>query len=235
MASKKQLEANKANAKRSTGPKSQLGKARSRRNSWKHGLTAETLIIGGEEEARFKELRSELMQQHDPQSALEAELVERLVGILWRLRRVPFFEAAILDARQDNMRGSGYNSKSEDEEGAEMSDAEWRIHVGHALIHDSSGGDALGKLARHEATLINAFTKKSHQPRPGARTRIKGRRDGCHEAGACHLRQPLRARPLRSRASWRHQTSRHKGGACPRPVDPARATRNRPSDLREAQ
>ena len=65
MASKKQLEANKANAKRSTGPKSQLGKTRSRLNSWKHGLTAETLIIGGEDEARFKELRAELMQQHD--------------------------------------------------------------------------------------------------------------------------------------------------------------------------
>jgi hypothetical protein len=39
------------------------------------------------------------MDDHDPQSALECELVERLAGILWRLRRVPFFEAAILDAR----------------------------------------------------------------------------------------------------------------------------------------
>ena len=124
MASKKQLEANKANAKRSTGPKSQLGKTRSRLNSWKHGLTAETLIIGGEDEARFKELRAELMQQHDPQSALEAELVERLAGILWRLRRVPFFEAAILDARLNNI--ARHNSEiGEDEE--EMSDAEWRV------------------------------------------------------------------------------------------------------------
>jgi len=39
------------------------------------------------------------MEEHDPQSALECELVVRLAGILWRLRRVPFFEAAILDAR----------------------------------------------------------------------------------------------------------------------------------------
>ena len=38
------------------------------------------------------------MDDHDPQSALECELVERLAGILWRLRRVPFFEAAILEA-----------------------------------------------------------------------------------------------------------------------------------------
>ena len=40
-----------------------------------------------------------------------------------------------------------------------MSDVEWRAYVGHALIQDSDLGDALGKLARHEATLMNGFTK----------------------------------------------------------------------------
>ena len=57
------------------------------------------LIIVGENADDFDELRAELMDEHDPQSALECELVERLAGILWRLRRVPFFEAAILDSR----------------------------------------------------------------------------------------------------------------------------------------
>ena len=100
MASEKQLAANRANAKKSTGPRGPEGKARSRLNSWKHGLTAKTLIIVGEDADDFDELRAELMDDHDPQSALECELVERLAGILWRLRRVPFFEAAIIDARQ---------------------------------------------------------------------------------------------------------------------------------------
>ena len=48
MASNKQLEANRTNAKNSTGPRSQAGKARSSLNSRKHGLTAKTLIIVGE-------------------------------------------------------------------------------------------------------------------------------------------------------------------------------------------
>ena len=99
MPSDKQLEANRANAKNSTGPRSHEGKARSRLNSRKHGLTAKTLIIVGENADDFDQLRAELMDEHDPQSALECELVERLAGILWRLRRVPFFEAAIMDAR----------------------------------------------------------------------------------------------------------------------------------------
>ena len=96
MASSKQLQANRVNAGKSTGPRTQVGKARSRLNSRKHGLTAKTLIIVGENAEDFEELRSALVEQYDPQSALEFELVERLAGILLRLRRVPFFEAGNL-------------------------------------------------------------------------------------------------------------------------------------------
>src|SRR4051794_25730968 len=98
--SKQQLEANRANAKKSTGPRSQGGKARSRLNARKHGLTAMTLVIGEEDPAQFNKLRADLMEEYAPQSASESELVERLVSLLWRLRRVPAFEAAIIVARQ---------------------------------------------------------------------------------------------------------------------------------------
>ena len=79
------------------------------------------LIIVGEDADDFDQLRAELMDEHDPQSALECELVERLAGILWRLRRVPFFEAAILDARHAevwaNNHAIGRPSETEDEAG----------------------------------------------------------------------------------------------------------------------
>ena len=58
MASNKQHEANRANAKNSTGPRTQKGKARSRLNSRKHGLAAKTLIIVGEHADDFDELRA---------------------------------------------------------------------------------------------------------------------------------------------------------------------------------
>ena len=54
MTSSKQIQANRANAKKSTGPKTEAGKARSRRNAWKHGLTAETLIIGWRGRSRLR-------------------------------------------------------------------------------------------------------------------------------------------------------------------------------------
>ena len=71
MATDKQLKANRDNARKSTGPRSQEGKARSRRNSRKHGLTATMLVTGYEDAVRFEELRDELMNQHDPQFPLE--------------------------------------------------------------------------------------------------------------------------------------------------------------------
>ena len=164
MTSNKQLHANRANATKSTGPRSQAGKARSRLNSRKHGLTAKMLIIVGENADDFDQLRAELMAEHDPQSALECELVERLAGILWRLRRGPFFEAAIIDARHydagkwampDVYRTSAQTKEQDKQE------AEWErsVHFGYALIKDACSDDALGKLARHEASLMNALTK----------------------------------------------------------------------------
>jgi hypothetical protein len=154
MPSNKQLEANRANAKNSTGPRSRAGKARSRLNSRKNGLTAKTLITVGECADDFDQLRAELIDEHEPQSSLECELVERLAGIRWRLRRVPFFEAAILDARHSQVWNGLCEAERHDEEQKDEETADWEksVHFGKALIDDARYSDALGKLARHEAT-----------------------------------------------------------------------------------
>ena len=144
----------------------QAGKSRSRLNAWKHGLTAKTLIIVDERANDFDDLRAALMDEHDPQSVLEREMVERLAVILWRLRRVPTFEAAILDACHQavwNQKGyrrlpepEGQEKKVELDE--EEADWETSVDLGVALM-DGRYGDALGKIARHETTLMNNCTK----------------------------------------------------------------------------
>ena len=147
MTSEKQLQANRTNAKKSTGPKTGVGKARSRLNSRKHGLTAKMLIISGEDADDFDELRTELMEQHDPQTAMEAELVERLAGILWRLRRVPLFEAAILGARH-----------------AEVSKKEWPSTGSWEPAEAAEGEDEDEADRRASITLAAPLSKM----RPGA-------------------------------------------------------------------
>jgi hypothetical protein len=157
MASDKQLRANRSNAKRSTGPRSQGGKARSRLNSRKHGLTAKTLVIDDEDPAQFDKLRVELMEEYDPQSALECELVERLSSLVWRLRPIPAFEAAIIDARRAEV-ADPIKWRELEREGLTEEIMKLRA-LGDALIQDGAYHDTLGKLARHETTLMHAFTK----------------------------------------------------------------------------
>lgn len=129
------------------------------------------MIIVGEYADDFEQLRAELMEDFDPQSAIECELIERLAGISWRLRRVPFFEAAIVDARQAQLDHDArrkdysnlpYKTPQEfdggEDDAEEMPGEEWSVYMGHAFIQDVMG-DGLGRLARHEASLVNAFTK----------------------------------------------------------------------------
>ena len=97
MASQRQLEANRANAKRSTGPKSERGKARSGRNAVTHGLTAKQIVLSGEEPEQFDRLRQGLNADFAPGSTIERELVETLAASLWRRRRAPVVEAAVLN------------------------------------------------------------------------------------------------------------------------------------------
>ena len=66
MASDKQLIANRANAMRSTGPKTAAGKGLSRMNAHKLGLTAETIVIGDEDPKAFDTLRSALEEDYNP-------------------------------------------------------------------------------------------------------------------------------------------------------------------------
>jgi hypothetical protein len=54
MASDRQIAANRANARRSTGPKTNAGKALSRMNALRHGLTAHKLLVNGESPQDFE-------------------------------------------------------------------------------------------------------------------------------------------------------------------------------------
>src|SRR2546429_2713518 len=83
----KQIEANRRNAPRSTGPITPEGKLRSRRNAVRHGLTAETVIGALEDTDDYKAFEAAVIADYDAQSAVERELVLRLASLLWRIRR----------------------------------------------------------------------------------------------------------------------------------------------------
>ena len=102
MTSFKQIEANRRNARHSTGPITEEGKQRSRRNAVRHGLTAETVIGALEDAEDYRAFETAVIADYDAQSAVERELVLRLASLLWRIRRATIMETGLFDiqARQ---------------------------------------------------------------------------------------------------------------------------------------
>ena len=96
MPSEKQIAANRLNARRSTGPRTEEGKAQSSRNAMTHGLRASVGLFPHECPDEFFQMRDAISAELLPQDAVESELTHRIVSILWRLRRIPAFEAAAL-------------------------------------------------------------------------------------------------------------------------------------------
>ncbi len=98
-ASPARIAANQANALRSTGPKTDEGKARSRRNGLKHGLTGAGVVLPDEDvdkvEARFAALDAELA----PRTELGSVLVERVAILSVRLERSVRQETSALTER----------------------------------------------------------------------------------------------------------------------------------------
>src|SRR4051794_8733166 len=103
MTSFKQIEANRRNAPRSSGPTSEEGRLRSRRNAVRHGLTAETVIGALEDAQDYKAFQAAVIADYDAQSAVERELVLRLASLLWRIRRATTMETGLFEIQAKNL------------------------------------------------------------------------------------------------------------------------------------
>jgi len=110
----KQIEANRLNALKSTGPRTEEGKRRSRCNAIRHGLTAETVIADLEDPEDYETFEATIVADYDPTTAVERELVLRLACGLWRLRRATGIETALFQsaAKQSALLESKVNNES---------------------------------------------------------------------------------------------------------------------------
>lgn len=101
--SEKQIEANRQNAQKSTGPKSASGKAISSRNNVKHGLYSKDAVLTSfrltENQSEYDHLFNALMEELDPQTVFQRCLVKKIADCLWRSRRAVLAETAHLARR----------------------------------------------------------------------------------------------------------------------------------------
>jgi len=151
MATRKQRAANRANAQKSTGPKTPEGKAAVRLNALKHGLTAETAVIPGEEDGDFNQLCATFLDHFQPDGPLETALVHQIVMAQWRIARcrgieTGLFKLRFLDHEEDIKEDYDYLTPT--------------TRLGYVFRKNT---DTLATLSRYEARIERAFFRALHE------------------------------------------------------------------------
>ena len=139
MTSNAQIDANRRNSLKSTGPKTERGKERSRLNALRHGMTAKQLVVSQEDYADFARFGAELRAALAPGDTFEEQLVEGIVMTTWRLRRAWRTEAAAIQLA------------------ARGADARDKTKV--AAIPATWAGINIERVSRHETALQGSLQK----------------------------------------------------------------------------
>lgn len=143
MTTQAQLDANRQNAQKSTGPKTEEGKTTVAQNALKHGLTAAAPVIAGEDLAAYEQFRRQLSAELLPKGPMESMLAERVIELSWRLKRAGRLQVGTYDA---------LTADQTDGNSATLS-------LGRIAINDFSSGKVLDRLLMHECRIERSLYK----------------------------------------------------------------------------
>lgn len=150
-ASERRREANRRNARKSTGPRTAAGKKRSAQNSLKHGLCADTAIPPCEDALTFNLFLDELRAELQPVTAMQNILFPQIANLMWRLRRLPEAQAHLFSEELQK-------SVREDESPRTLTASEV---LARRFSDDPHNGFAL--LGRYERTCQNMLLRLMRQ------------------------------------------------------------------------
>jgi hypothetical protein len=165
MSTEKQINANRQNAQKSTGPKTDEGKAAVSQNAVKHGLFAES-VITGENEADYEAFHDEMLAELAPVGAVESALAERVVNLWWRLRRAERMQNQAIDEmiehQIDNPLSKSIRMINLHAKGVKMGDPRYLINhlqLGRIATYDWSNHKVLDRMMLYERRIENSVVK----------------------------------------------------------------------------
>ena len=193
MSTEKQIEANQNNGKLSLGPKTAIGKEVSSKNATKHGLFSQEILLPNEDPEALAALEDGLKQRLQPEGDLELALVNRVVALVWRLRRLAKIEAGIFNwqyygvlSERAAKKAASYiivkpilegmpitvtenlDSKKHKQALAEQQEHDLEREsesctYGEAFVRDSRQDNALLKLSRYETAMQRNLLRTLHE------------------------------------------------------------------------
>ena len=134
MATVAQINANRLNSLKSTGPRSVVGKMISSRNSTRHGFYSTSVLLPDEDKEEFLRFARRLVPAYSPCGVLEEELVRSIIETRWQLRRANLVDSELFQIYaiyRGQHRG-----------------------VGTAFAQDATQGNAFTKLTRYQSFLL---------------------------------------------------------------------------------
>ena len=156
MTSEKQIDANRSNALKSTGPKTPEGKAKVAQNAVKHGLLAEHILIRDENREDYEAFRDTLADNLQPEGAMESLLVERIITAAWRLRRTVRLERDVIHTPLD----SEMRSRKQEPELCKGEPERTPSSVAADTIRNT---DIYGRISRYEVHLDRSMYRALHE------------------------------------------------------------------------
>ncbi len=156
MATEAQIEANRANAQKSTGPRTPEGKAAVARNAVKHGLRARAAVLHGEDWEEYACFREEMLEELVPDGVQEMELATRIVDLTWRLRRAGRYQDALFEALYDKYAAEEAEAAAGSDSGAS---ARGDRVLGRMLLADFSGERVLERAQQYERRIESSLSR----------------------------------------------------------------------------
>lgn len=155
-----QIQANRANAKKSSGPRSAAGKAASSRNGLTHGLSAKKHILTGKDTAEFDALLQDLYARFLPVGPGEEDLVYLIAADQSRLVRAIPLEAGILTECLNAVDASDLK-RLRRQPAQNPPDPAYRL--ARAFAFDAGHQNRLAKLNRYESALQRSIDRRLRQ------------------------------------------------------------------------
>ena len=202
MPSKLKSDTARENGSKSNGPLTPEGKAITSRNSIRHGLTAKAVVLPGESQEEFQDLLDSYIEQFQPATAVERELVQSMAVTRWRLNRMSGIETSLFNKEIILCR---------DEMDKRLTGMEEDDRVAWAYQSLANSGPTLPLLLRYEGHLTRTYDRTFKQLAHLQRTR----------RAAPQPPQPNEPKPVAIHLDPRSSTSKKPNEPTPTPPDSA--------------
>lgn len=198
-----QIDANRRNAQKSTGPRTPDGKNTSSRNHIIHGLRSGKHLVLDEDPEDFLDLLKDLQDRFQPSGEAEQELVLRIASDQWRLHRAMPMEAGIYRRRLQDVAAADkqaqhyydYQLRTGVKNAAAPPPVDKRDSLARAFVLDADKPNALAKFARYETGLSRSIDRSLRQLKIYQAARIASTLDLPQETQTGSRVTPVRCDP----------------------------------------